>query len=112
MIGALIFIITFLIVRKVRDGNDVKKWLMDGFITLVAYICLGLVVFSIQALFVSPIQIYHEQNATITNILKSTGITIKSLQQEIRGLNWSNSTYSGQAQLYAEMIHLEGKDDI
>jgi len=69
----LIFVLSLLIVRKVRGRDTLNEWLIGCWISFVATICVSLVVFSFCVFFVSPVQIYNGQVGqihTLTNELQ------------------------------------------
>jgi hypothetical protein len=65
IITVFIFAALFLLVSKRRESETGQEWIIDGLISFAAIVVVGAVVFVFCMLFVSPVQIYHDQKGII-----------------------------------------------
>jgi hypothetical protein len=65
VIIVFIFAALLLLVSKKRGSETGHEWIIDGLISFAVMLVAGAVVFVICMLFVSPVQIYHDQKGII-----------------------------------------------
>jgi hypothetical protein len=83
VIIVFIFAALLLLVSKRRGSETGHEWVIDGLISFAVMLVVGVVVFVFCILFVSPVQIYHDQKGIILG-QTSLNIGVKIENQKLK----------------------------